>query len=154
MEQKIKLRVNGVLHELSVHPLKTLLEVLREDLRLTGTKESCGLGNCGACTVLVDGKPILSCLTLMAEVQDRDILTVEGLVQGDKLHPIQEAFVEHGAIQCGFCTAGFIMAGKALLDKNPNPSEDEVRKAIDGHMCRCTGYGKIVEAILAVPSKR
>jgi len=154
MKQTIKLKVNGVSHEITVHPLKTLLEVLREDLALTGTKEACGLGDCGACTVLLDGKPILSCLTLIGDVQDKDIVTIEGLGHEDRLHPIQEAFIEHGAIQCGFCTSGFVMAGKALLDKNPNPTEEEVRKAIDGHVCRCTGYGKIVESILAAANKQ
>ena len=153
MKQIIKLNVNGVRHEISVHPLKTLLEILREDLGLTGTKEACGLGDCGACTVLVDGKPILSCLTIIAGVRDKEIITIEGLAQDDALDPIQESFIEHGAIQCGFCTSGMIMVGKALLDENPNPTEDEVRKAIDGHMCRCTGYNKIVEAIQEVANK-
>lgn len=149
MKQVIELTVNGVSHELLVEPKRTLLEVLREDLSLTGTKEGCGLGDCGACTVLVDGKPISSCLTLAVEAQGKDILTVEGLGHNGQLHPIQQAFIDYGALQCGFCTPGFILAAKALLDENPNPTEQEVRQAITGHLCRCTGYTKIVEAILA-----
>jgi len=149
LEQKIKLRVNGVLHELSVHPLKTLLEVLREDLRLTGTKESCGLGNCGACTVLMDGKAVLSCMILAVEVKGKEILTIEGLAQGNQLHPLQRAFHEKGAVQCGYCTPGMIMTAKAFLDHHPHPTKDEAKEAISGNLCRCTGYAKIVEAILS-----
>lgn len=149
MKQVIKLTVDGVTSELLIEPQRTLLEVLRENLELTGTKEGCGLGDCGACTVLMDGKPVLSCLTLAMEAQGKDILTIEGLAHEGKLHSVQQAFIDHGAIQCGFCTSGFVLAGKALLDENPNPSEEEVRQAVAGHLCRCTGYTKIVEAILA-----
>lgn len=150
MKQQIQLKVNGEFHEVQVNPWRTLSEVLREELELTGTKESCGKGDCGACTVLIDGKPVLSCLTLAIEVQGKDILTIEGLAKGGELHPIQQAFVDHGAIQCGFCTPGMIMSAKALLDRNPTPTEDEIREGISGNLCRCTGYLKIVEAIQAV----
>ncbi len=153
MKQVIKLTVDGVTSELLIEPQRTLLEVLRENLELTGTKEGCGLGDCGACTVLMDGKPVLSCLTLAVEAQGKDILTIEGLAHEGKLHPVQQAFVDHGAIQCGFCTSGFVLAGKAFLDENPNPTEEEVRQAVAGHLCRCTGYTKIVEAILAVAKR-
>ncbi len=145
--QRIKLRVNGEDYELSIPPNKTLLEVLREDLALTGAKEGCQDGTCGACTVLLDGKPVRSCLILAIEAEGREILTIEGLSKGEELHPIQEAFVKCGAVQCGFCTPGMILAAKALLDSNPNPSEREIREAISGNLCRCTGYTKIVEAV-------
>lgn len=147
MKQEIELKVNGELVKVQVEPRRTLLEVLRENLGLTGTKESCNKGDCGACTVLINGKPVLSCLSLAIEAQGKDILTIEGLAKGYELHPIQQAFVDHGAIQCGFCTPGMIMSAKALLDKNPNPTEGEIRDGISGNICRCTGYLKIVEAI-------
>lgn len=150
MKQEIELKVNGEVFKVEVEPRRTLLEVLRENLGLTGTKEACNKGDCGACTVLIDGKPVLSCLTLAIEVQGKDILTIEGLAKGYELHPIQQAFVDHGAIQCGFCTPGMIMSAKALLDKNPNPTEGEIRDGISGNICRCTGYLKIVEAIQEV----
>jgi carbon-monoxide dehydrogenase small subunit len=124
--------------------------VLREDLGLTGTKEVCDLGTCGACTVLIDRKPALSCLTLAVACKGKEILTIEGLRQGETLHPLQNSFIQHGAIQCGMCTPGMILSAKALLDENPQPTEMEVRKAIAGNLCRCTGYVKIVEAILCV----
>ncbi|HID65261.1 MAG TPA: (2Fe-2S)-binding protein, partial [Anaerolineae bacterium] len=127
---------------------QTLLEVLREELNLTGTKEGCGEGACGMCTVLLDGEPVRSCLTLAVEVQGREITTIEGLAPVGELHPIQRAFVEYGAIQCGFCTPGMILTTKALLDENPSPTEQEARQAISGNVCRCTGYAKIVEAML------
>jgi carbon-monoxide dehydrogenase small subunit len=146
----IELRVNGQLHEVAVHPYRTLLEVLREELDLIGTKRGCDTGDCGSCTVIVDGKPWLSCLTLAVEAEGKDIQTVEGLSEEGQLHPLQESFVEHGAVQCGFCSPGMLMSGKALLDQNPNATEGEVRKAIAGNLCRCTGYVKIVDAILAV----
>ena len=149
MKQLIELKVNGEIYEVAIDPHRTLLEVLRENLGLTGTKEACGMGDCGACTVLMDGKPVLSCLTLAMDVQGKDILTIEGLAREGELHPIQKAFVEHGAIQCGFCTPGMIMSAKALLDKNPRPTQEEIKKAISGNLCRCTGYIKIIEAILA-----
>jgi len=153
VKEKIALKVNDILYEVSVPAHATLLEVLREELGLTGTKEGCGLGDCGTCTVLIDGKPVPSCLTLALQAQGKEILTIEGLSQNGKLHPLQEAFIEHGAIQCGFCTPGMVLAGKAFLDGNPRPSEEEVKKAIAGHLCRCTGYAKIVEAIMAAAEK-
>jgi carbon-monoxide dehydrogenase small subunit len=149
MKQVIKLHVNGEEHDVLTEIHKTLLEVLREDLGLTGTKRGCDLGTCGACTVLIDGKPHLSCLTLAVDVHGKEILTIEGLGQGTKLHPLQKAFVEKGALQCGFCTPGMILTAKAFLDEHPHPSEGEVKKAISGNLCRCTGYIKIVEAILS-----
>lgn len=147
--QLIRLRVNGEEHDVVVSPNETLVEVLRDRLELTGTKMGCGEGACGTCTVLLDGKPVRSCLTLAVEVQSKEIVTIEGLAEGAKLHPVQEAFMQHGAIQCGFCTPGMILTGKALLDENPHPTEEEVRRAISGVVCRCTGYAKIVEAIMA-----
>lgn len=149
MKELVELRVNGETYQVSMDPWRTLLEVLRETLNLTGTKEGCSKGDCGACTVLLDGKSVNSCLILAIEVQGKDILTIEGLAQDGQLHPIQQGFIEHGAIQCGFCTPGMILSAKALLDKNPQPSEAEVRQAISGNLCRCTGYTKIIEAILA-----
>ncbi len=145
----IQLRVNGEQHDVVVSPNETLVEVLRDELELTGTKMGCGEGACGTCTVLLDGKPVRSCLTLAIEVQDKEIVTIEGLAEGGELHPVQEAFVEYGAIQCGFCSPAMILTGKALLEENPHPTEEEVRRAISGLVCRCTGYAKIVEAILA-----
>ena len=143
-------RVNGESYELLIPPWRTLLEVLREELGLTGAKRSCQEGQCGTCTVLLDGRPVNSCLYLAVEAQGREILTIEGLARaGGALHPIQKAFVEHGGVQCGFCTPGLILAAKSFLDRNPRPSEEEVRQAIVGHLCRCTGYFQIVKAILA-----
>lgn len=153
MKQLVTLRVNGETYELPVDVRRTLLEVLRDELSLTGTKEGCGTGDCGACTVLLDGIPIASCLTLVVEAQGKEISTIEGLARGGQLHPLQRAFIDHGAIQCGFCTPGIIMSAKALLDKKPQPTEAEVREAISGNYCRCTGYTKIVEAVLAVSQK-
>lgn len=153
-KQEIKLKVNGEIYEAMVTPNRILLEVLREDLNLTGTKEACGLGSCGSCTVLMDGKPVLSCLVLAVEAEGKDILTIEGLAEGTKLHPIQEAFINQGAIQCGFCTPGMILSTKALLDWNPHPTQEEIRTAISGNLCRCTGYVKILEAIQAVVYKQ
>ena len=144
----ISLTINGEVCEVLVAPQRTLLEVLRDDLGLTGTKHACGTGECGACTVLIDSKPMLSCMTLAADLNGRDVVTIEGLSEAEKLHPIQESFVEFGAIQCGYCTPGFVMTVKALLDENPNPSEEEVRWYLRGNLCRCTGYAKIVEATL------
>jgi len=151
----IELNVNGMGRELLVEGRSTLLEVLREQLGLTGAKEGCGVGACGTCTVLVDGRPVRSCLTLASEVQGREILTIEGLAQTwpnrkeGELHPIQEAFVEHHGIQCGFCAPGMILSAKALLDEVPNPTEAQAREALSGQVCRCTGYAKIVESVLA-----
>ena len=149
MEKRvIQLMVNGEEYEIIVAPNRTLLEVLRDDLYLTGTKEGCGEGACGTCTVLLDGEPVRSCLILAVEVQDREVTTIEGLASMGELHPVQRAFVEYGAIQCGFCAPGMILTTKALLDENPSPTEQEARQAISGNVCRCTGYTKIVEAIL------
>ena len=146
---QIDLTVNGEPHELLVEPRLTLLEVLREDLGLTGTKRGCGTGECGACTVLVNGRAVNSCLLLAVDASGKEVLTIEGLATNGRLHPVQEAFLAHGGVQCGFCTPGMIMSAKALLDANPNPTETEVRYAIAGNLCRCTGYVKIVESILA-----
>jgi carbon-monoxide dehydrogenase small subunit len=154
MKQVIRLHVNGEEHEVLTEIHKTLLEVLREDLGLTGTKRGCDLGACGACTVLVDGKLRLSCLTLAVNAQGKDIMTIEGLAQNGELHPLQKSFVEKGAIQCGFCTPGMILTAKAFLDEHPRPSEGDVKKAISGNLCRCTGYVKIVEAILATADEK
>jgi len=154
MKVKVHLKVNGLAYEIEVEPRRTLLEVIREDLELTGTKEGCGLGECGTCTVLLDGEPIKSCITLAVQANGREVTTIEGLEKSDgTLHPIQQAFIDHGAIQCGFCTPGMVLSAKALLDENPRPTEIEVRQAIAGNLCRCTGYQKIVEAILSVSSK-
>jgi carbon-monoxide dehydrogenase small subunit len=143
----ITLRVNGENHDLLVPPWRTLLEVLREVIGLTGAKRSCQEGQCGACSVLVDDKSVNSCLYLAVEAQDKDIRTVEGLTKDGALDQIQKSFVQKGAIQCGFCTPGFVVATTSLLNENPDPSEDEIRNAMVGHLCRCTGYVQIVEAI-------
>jgi carbon-monoxide dehydrogenase small subunit len=145
----VELKVNGTHYKLEIAPWSTLLEVLREDLGLVGTKQSCNEGQCGACTVLMDGQAVVSCLVLAIDAQNKDILTIEGMSEGEKLHPIQESFVKHGGIQCGFCTPGMIMSAKALLDENPNPTPLEARKAISGNLCRCTGYQQIIDSILA-----
>ena len=150
MESKeIKFVLNGKAYELKVSPWRTLLEMIREDLQLTGTKEGCGQGECGSCTVIMGGKTVNSCLILALEADGQEITTIEGLANGDKLHPIQEAFVNQAGMQCGFCTPGMIMSAKALLDKNPSPSEKEIREGISGNFCRCTGYTKIIESISA-----
>lgn len=150
MRHDISLTVNGDTYSLSVQPWRTLNEVLREDLNLTGTKLGCGSGDCGACTVLVDGNSLSSCLTLAVEMDGKEILTVEGLApSGEILHPIQDAFIEKGAIQCGFCTPGMEISALNLLKTNPSPSEHDIRTAISGNLCRCTGYNKIVDAIAA-----
>lgn len=143
----VALDVNGERAELLLPVHKTLLEVLREDMQLTGTKHGCELGECGTCTVLVDGKPELSCLLLPIQLEGRAITTVEGLASGSQLHPLQQAFAELGAAQCGYCTPGILLASKALLDGNPKPSRDEIREALAGNLCRCTGYVKILEAV-------
>lgn len=148
MRTVINLRVNSEDWEVAIDPRQTLLEVLREELGMTGTKCSCNLGHCGACTVLIDGNPVLSCLLLGIDVEGCEIETIEGLARCGKLHPVQQAFVDYGAIQCGFCSPGMILAAKALLDRNPSPTEAEVRAAIAGNLCRCTGYVKPVEAIM------
>lgn len=153
MKQKVELTVNGEVWEVEVAPHRTLLEVLREDLGLTGAKEGCGLGACGSCTVLIDGAPVLSCLILAVEAQSKSITTIEGLMKDNKPDPVQEAFVSHGAIQCGFCTPGSIMSAKALLERNPKPSREEIREALSGNLCRCTGYKKIIEAVESLSEK-
>ncbi len=145
----VSFRVNGEPYELEIEPHRTLLEVVREDLRLAGAKEGCGTGDCGSCSMIVDGRLVTSCLLLAAEADGSDIVTIEGLAQDGRLHPLQQAFIDHGAVQCGFCTAGIILAAKCLLDENPHPSEEEIRRAIAGNLCRCTGYSKIVQAIAA-----
>ncbi|MGQ9787961.1 MAG: (2Fe-2S)-binding protein [Candidatus Hadarchaeaceae archaeon] len=150
---KVKLNVNGKDYEVEVKPHWTLLQVIRDRLGLTGTKYGCGTGECGACTVIIDGKPMTSCLVLAASAEGRKIVTIEGISSGNKLHPLQEAFIEEGAIQCGYCTPGMILTAKAFLEKNPNPKEEEVRQAIDGNLCRCTGYVKIINAILKASKK-
>lgn len=147
MKQPVMLKINEENYELTLDPRRTLLEVLRNDLGLTGTKEGCGEGVCGACTVLLDGKAVNSCLIMAVEINGREILTIEGLVKGGDLHPLQQSFIDHWAIQCGFCTPGMILSAKALLDKNPHPDEEEIRRALAGNLCRCTGYAKIVRAI-------
>ncbi|RJR41345.1 MAG: (2Fe-2S)-binding protein [Desulfobacteraceae bacterium] len=145
--KEIKFVLNGQQHTLEVSPWRTLLEMIREDLQLTGTKEGCGQGECGSCTVIMGGKSVNSCLVLAVEADGQEITTIEGLAKGEKLHPIQEAFVEHAGMQCGFCTPGMIMSAKALLDKNSSPSPKEIREGISGNFCRCTGYTKIIESI-------
>jgi len=147
VKQLIELLVNGESHELAVEPQATLLDVLRDDLGMTGTKEACGTGECGSCTVLMDGKPILSCLALAVDCQGQDIITIEGLAQGEDLSPVQQAFQDCGAIQCGFCTPGMVLSTTALLHNNPHPTEAEIQKTLEGNLCRCTGYNKIIEAV-------
>jgi aerobic-type carbon monoxide dehydrogenase small subunit (CoxS/CutS family) len=150
MKKPITLNVNGETFDLLIEPRRTLAEVLREDLHLMGTKIGCGTGDCGACTVLMDGTAVFACLTLAIEVQDNYITTIEGLAEGDKLDVLQRAFVDHGAIQCGFCTPGMILAAKGLLRENANPTRHEITEAIGGNLCRCTGYVKIIDAIESV----
>jgi carbon-monoxide dehydrogenase small subunit len=151
--EEIRLTVNGTSHELQVRPWATLLEVLREDLGFTGTKEGCGIGECGACTVIMDGRAINACIVLASEANGSQVTTIEGLAKGTELHPIQEAFFEKGGMQCGFCTPGMIMSTKVLLDENPQPTGDEVRRALAGNFCRCTGYTKIFESVEAAAGK-
>jgi len=153
MEQRVQLRVNGEIHELMVEPRWSLLHVIRDKIGLTGTKRGCDHGDCGACTVLLDGAAVNSCLVLAVEARGRDVTTIEGLVRNGKPHPLQEAFLEYGAIGCGFCTPGMIMSAKALLDEMPHPTERQVREAIMGNLCRCTGYVKIIKAILAAAGR-
>ncbi len=150
MRKLIKLRVNGLEQEIMVDSRQTLLDILRYELGLVGAKEGCGNGNCGSCSVLLDGRVVNSCLVFAVETEGQDITTIEGLYQGGELHPLQQVFIEEGAVQCGFCTPGVILTAKALLDSNPHPTEIQVRQAIAGNLCRCTGYDKIVRAILKV----
>jgi len=149
MKQRIQLNINGEEHEMFINPNRTLLEILRDDLHLTGVKEGCGLGECGTCTVLMDGVPVRSCLILILEAEGKEILTIEGLSEDGNLHPVQKAFIEEHAFQCGFCTPAMIMSAKAFLENNPDPTEEEAKKAISGNICRCTGYKNIVSAIMS-----
>jgi aerobic carbon-monoxide dehydrogenase small subunit len=150
VKRVVEVTINGERQELALEPYRSLLDVLRNEVGLTGTKKGCDVGDCGACTVLLDGKPVNSCLVLGVEVGGCEVVTIEGLQPDpDHLHPLQEAFMQHGGAQCGFCTPGFIMMAKALLDENPHPTEDEIRFGIAGNICRCTGYTKIVTAIQA-----
>jgi len=149
VKRELRIRVNGDLYHLFVEPHRTLLEVIREEIGLTGTKKGCELGECGACTVLLDGRPVNSCLVLAHEADGREITTIEGISRRGDLHPIQRSFVEHGAIQCGFCTPGMIISTKALLDRDPKAGRREIRNALKGNLCRCTGYIKITEAVEA-----
>ncbi|HON27980.1 MAG: (2Fe-2S)-binding protein [Mesotoga sp.] len=150
---KIDFKLNGRDYSLEVRDDMRLLDFLREELKLTGTKEGCGEGECGACTVIIDGKAVNSCLVLAPEIDGKEVITVEGLERDGRLHPLQESFIEKGAIQCGFCTPGMLMSAKALLDRNPDPSDEEIMEAIEGNLCRCTGYYKIVQAIRAAAEK-
>ena len=147
MKQKIEMHVNGRDYELFVEPWKTLLDVLREELGLTGSKSGCDDGNCGACTVILDGKAVKSCLLLAPQARGKEILTIEGLGKERNLHPLQQAFIDHFAVQCGFCTPGMILTAKALLDENSRATEEDIRRGLHGNICRCTGYVKIVEAV-------
>jgi carbon-monoxide dehydrogenase small subunit len=147
MKTLLQLQVNGETHEVYTSTHKTLLEVLREDLNLTGTKHGCELGECGTCTVLLDGQPVLSCLLLPIEIQGRAVNTIEGLAEGSILHPLQNTFADLGAAQCGFCIPGMLLSAKAMLDANPHPTRQEIRENLAGNLCRCTGYTKIIEAI-------
>jgi carbon-monoxide dehydrogenase small subunit len=150
MKQIIELKVNGNVYEVMVSPRDLLVDVLRKKLNLIGTKKGCGQGDCGTCTVIIDGRPVLSCITLAIACQDKEITTIEGLEKNGELHPIQQSFIDHSAVQCGFCTPGMILSTKALLDDNPNPSREEIKRGLSGNLCRCTGYLKILEAVEAV----
>jgi aerobic carbon-monoxide dehydrogenase small subunit len=147
MERIIHLNVNDENHEVIVRPRESLLDVLRNKLNLTGTKQGCNEGDCGACTVIMSGRTVNACLVFAVEAEGQKIMTIEGLAQGPDLHPLQEAFIRHGGFQCGFCTPGMLMSAKALIDENPNPTDEEIRKGISGNLCRCTGYTKIVDSI-------
>lgn len=150
---RIEVTVNGVRRSLDVEPNRLLLDLLREDLYLTGTKYGCGIGECGACTVLLDGEPVLACMMLAVDADGRTVDTIEGVAEGDELHTLQEAFIEEGAVQCGFCTPGFIMTAKALLEENSDPDEAEIREYLKGNLCRCTGYVNIVKAVQSAAGK-
>lgn len=153
MKEVLQVTINGQFYEVPVAPNKTLLEFIREDLGMIGTKRGCDQGECGACTVLMDGKPVSSCMVLALDARGKDILTVEGLEKGGEFHPLQRAFIDHGAIQCGFCTSGMLLTAKHLLDENPSPTTEEIKEAIAGNICRCTGYVKIIDAISSVAAK-
>ena len=153
MKRLLSTIVNGEARDLVVDTRQTLLEALRDELRLTGTKEGCGNGNCGSCTVLLNGRPVDSCLVFAVEAEGQEVTSVEGLAQQGQLHPIQQAFIDEGGLQCGFCTPGFLMSTKALLERNPSPTEQEIRLAIAGNICRCTGYDKIVRSIMSAAQR-
>ncbi len=153
MKRPLSLTVNGVRHHLEIEPTRRLIDVLRDDLDLTGTKEGCGIGVCGACTVLIDGKTMSGCLTLAVQAHGREILTIEGLARGRELHPLQQAFIDHGGFQCGYCTPGQIMAAYALLQEHPTPSDEEIKEGMLGNLCRCTGYYKIIDSIKAAAAE-
>lgn len=153
MKRMIRLTINDKDYEIAVKPNQTLADLIRYEIGLTGTKKGCGAGECGTCTVILDGKPVSSCLVLAIQADGKNVLTIEGLETDQGLHPIQQAFVEKGAVQCGFCTSGMILSAKSLLDRNPDASENEIRSAISGNLCRCTGYQKIVEAIASVKER-
>ena len=153
-EKEIRVTINGESVVEKVASRRTLLDFLREDLGLTGTKEGCGSGDCGACTVLMNGKPVNACLVLAVETDEQELMTIEGLAGIDGIHPLQQAFIDEGAVQCGFCSPGMLMSAKGLLDENPHPSEAEIRKAIAGNLCRCTGYVRIVNAIKKVAAEK
>lgn len=150
MRYPLSLKVNGEIYEIEIPVNRTLLDVIRDDLGLTGTKQGCGTGECGACTILLEGEPVNACLVLALQANGKSITTIEGLAKDGTIHPIQEAFINHGAIQCGYCTPGMVLSTKALLDRNPKPQEMEIRETLAGNLCRCTGYQKIVEAILSL----
>jgi len=154
MKKLINLTINDRNYEVAVEPNQTLVDLLRYQLGLTGTKKGCEMGDCGSCTVIMDGKAVNSCLVLAIQANGRNILTIEGLETDQGLHPVQEAFVEKGAIQCGFCSSGMILSAKTLLDQNPAPSETEIRRALSGNLCRCTGYQKIIEAVKSVSTQK
>ena len=151
---KLNMKINGKMIQLDIKPYARLLDVIREDLGLTGTKEGCGIGECGACTVIVDGKNVNTCLILAASMEGCSITTIEGIMQNEELHPIQQAYINHNAMQCGFCTPGLVLSTKALLDENPNPTREEIKIGISGNLCRCTGYEQIIEAVLDVVKQK
>jgi len=153
MKQVLELKINGELYKVEVEPWRTLADVLRNELGLIGLKVSCNSGNCGSCTVLIDGKAVRSCLMLAPQARGKEILTIEGVATAEGLHPLQEAFIEHFAVRCGFCTAGMILTAKSLLDENPDATEEEIKIGMSGNLCRCTGYVKIIEAIMAAKDK-
>lgn len=154
MKSKIEVKVNGHIYPVEVDSSMTLLELLRDKLELTGTKEGCSTGDCGACTVIMNKKAVNSCLVMAIRANGSEIVTIEGLGKGSRLDPIQDAFIEHGAVQCGFCTPGMIMSAKALLDEKPNPTDEEIKLAISGNLCRCTGYAQIIEAVRDVAAQK